>query len=310
MQTFCGVDVSSGWLDGWIEPAGHRRFANDPDGVAALAAWVLEHDAELVVMEASGGIEQAAYLALWQRGCPCAIANPRSVRCFAEAMGHLEKTDRIDARVIAGFAAARRLKPMPPPSAEQRRLTALATRLRQVTADLGVQKQRLHSTRDPETLASLKETIAFFTRQARDLAARITALVETDPVWQTLDRTFRSVKGVADRTVATLLTELPEIGTLPNRAIAKLAGLAPIANDSGRRNGPRSIQGGRAGVRTILFLVAGIASKFDPSLADFRDRLLEQGKPKMVVRVALARKLLVRLNAKARDARAQLANAL
>jgi transposase len=309
MQTICGVDVSQAGLDAWIETAGHQRFGNDPEGVAALAAWAGAHGAELVVMEASGGIEQPAYLALWRQGCPCAIANPKAVRRFAEAMGHLEKTDRIDAEVIARYTAAKRLKPTPPPSAEQQRLTALATRLRQVSADLGVQKQRLHGTRDPQAQASLKEAIAFFSCQARTLAGEIVTLVEADPLWQALDRTFRSVKGVAGRTVATLLAELPEIGTLSNKAVAKLAGLAPIANDSGKRNGPRSIRGGRTAVRTILFLIADIVRKYDPSLADFRDRLLAQGKPKMVVRVALARKLLVRLNAKAHETRQALAYA-
>ena len=310
MQTICGVDVSKAWLDAWIEAAGHRRFVNDAEGVALLAAWSGEQGVSLVVMEASGGIEQPAFLALWRQGCPCAIANPKAVRRFAEAMGRLEKTDRIDAEVIAGYAAAKRLKPTAPPSNEQRQLTALATRLRQVAADLGVQRQRLHSTSDPEALASLKEAIAFFDRQAKALNRRIAALIEADPLWQALDKTLRSVKGVADRTVATLLTELPDIGIVSNKAAAKVAGLAPIANESGKRNGPRSIRGGKPALRTILFLVADVARKYDPSLADFRDRLLAQGKPKMVVRVALARKLLVRLNAKARETRAELAYAL
>jgi len=309
MTNICGVDVSKARLDGWIEGSGHQSFPNSQEGIAALAAWVADQGVALIVMEASGGIEQGPYLALWRQGCPCAIANPKAVRRFAEAMGHLEKTDRIDAEVIAHYAAARRLKPTLPPSAEQQRLTALATRLRQVSADLGVQKQRLHSTRVPQAMASLRKTIAFFTAEANEIVTQIAALIETDPLWQALDRTFRSVKGVAGRTVATLLAELPEIGTLSNKAIAKLAGLAPIANDSGKRQGPRSIRGGRTAVRTILFLVADVARKYDPSLTAFRDRLLDQGKPKMVVRVALARKLLVRLNAKARETRQALAYA-
>ena len=122
-------------------------------------------------------------------------------------------------------------------------------------------------------------------------------------------KTFRTVKGVADRTVARIMAELPEIGTYDNKAISKLVGLAPLAHDSGKKNGKRSIRGGRSGVRSILFLVADIARRYDPSLADFHRRLVAAGKPKMVVRVALAHKLLVRLNAKARDARAQYANA-
>lgn len=310
MLKLCGVDVCADALDGWIEGAGDRRFANDEEGWAELAAWAAGHGASLVAMEASGGVEQAAFLALWRRGCPCAIADPKAVRRYAQAMGRLEKTDRIDARMIAGFAIARSLEPTPPPSAGQQRLTALAARLRQVTADLAVQKRRLHSARDPDALTSLKEAIAFFTGQAKALADQIAALVEEDPLWQALDKTFRSVKGVAARTVATLLAELPEIGTLSNKAVAKLAGLAPLANDSGKRSGPRSIRGGRSHVRTILYLVADVARKYDPSLADFRQRLLAQGKPKMVVRIALARKLLVRLNAKARETRDELANAL
>ncbi len=310
MRTICGVDVSKAWLDAFIRRVGYQRFANTPEGVAALAKWAREHGAELIVMEASGGYEQPAYLALWQHGCPCAIANPKAVRHFAKAMGKIEKTDRIDAEVIAEFAEVRRLKPMPPASPEQQRLTALAARLRQLTVDLGVQKQRLHTTREPLALASLKETIAFFDRQIKALAQEIGKLIQTNPLWQALDTTLRSVKGVADRTVTRILADLPEIGTVSNRAIAKLAGLAPIANDSGQRSGPRPIRGGRPDVRSILFLVADIARKYDPSLTDFRDRLLAKGKPKMAVRIALARKLLVRLNAKARDTRAQFANGL
>lgn len=306
IETICGVDVSKAWLDGWIEVGGYCRFANDEAGIAALADWAGRHGAGLVVMEASGGVEQDAFRALWQAGMPCALSNPKAVRRFAEAMGRLEKTDRIDAEVIARYAAARRMQPSPPPCEEQQRLTALAARLRQVTSDITVQKQRLHSTRDPLALASLKEAIAFFNTQAKALAREIATLIEHDPVWTALDRTLRSVKGVADRTVATLLAELPEIGTLSNKAIAKLAGLAPIANDSGKRSGARSIRGGRSSVRSILFLVADVVRKFDPTMAEFRQRLLDQGKPKMVVRIALARKLLVRLNAKARETRAEI----
>nr|WP_155006393.1 IS110 family transposase [Sphingomonas hengshuiensis] len=309
MRNLCGVDVSKAWLDSW-SAGRYQRFANTAEGVAQLLAFCREHSVELVVMEASGGVEQAAFLALWKQGQPCAIANPRAVRSFADAMGNLEKTDRIDAEMIAGYADARQLVATPPPSEDQRRLTALTARLRQVTADLSVQKQRLHSTSEPTALASLKEAIAFFNRQTKALAAQIAALITADPLWAELDKTIRSIKGLADRTVAVLLADLPELGTLSNKAIAKLAGLAPLANDSGQRNGRRRVRGGRPSVRSILYLVADVARKYDDDLASFRDRLLAQGKAKMVVRIALARKLLVRLNAKARDARAQIAHAL
>ena len=307
MQMICGVDACKAWLDAWVTTGVFQRFSNDESGVAALGDFCREHGVELVVFEASGGVEQAAFLTLWKQGQPCAIANPKAVRRFAEAMGFLEKTDRIDAEMIARFAQAKRMAPTPPPSEEQRKLTALAARLRQVTRDLSNQKRRLHSAREPLARASLQEAIAFFTRQAKALASEIAALIQVDPLWGELDRTLRSVKGVADRTVAVLLADLPEIGTLPNRAITKLAGLAPLANDSGQRQGQRFIRGGRASVRSILFLVADVARKYDQSLADFRQRLLDKGLSKMEVRIALARKLLVRLNAKARETRAALA---
>ena len=172
--------------------------------------------------------------------------------------------------------------------------------MRQITSDITVQKLRLSSARDTATRSDLAEIIALLTRQHKAVTSAIAELIHADPLWHALDQTFRSVKGVADRTVATLLADLPEIGMLSNKAISKLVGLAPLADDSGRRSGKRSTRGGRASVRTILFLVADLARKFDPTLAEFRQRLLNQGKPKMVVRIALAHKLLVRLNAKAR----------
>ncbi len=299
--------MSKSWLDGWTVAGGHHRFANDPAGIAELGEWAVAHDSALVVMEATGGIEQAAFLALWQRGLPCALTNPRQVRKFAEAMGKLEKTDRIDAEVIARHADALRVNPTRPKNEKQQHLDALSTRLRQVTSDLTVQKLRLHPTRDPIALESLREIIVLLTKQAKDISRRIAELVSEDPLWAALDKTFRSVKGVADRTVAVLLAELPEIGTLSNKAVAKLTGLAPIANDSGKRQGHRQTRGGRATVRSILFLVADIARKYDQSLTDFRQRLIDQGKPKMVIRIALARKLLVKLNAMARETRQSLA---
>lgn len=310
MQIICGVDIAKDWLDVFASSTGaFARMANTPEGVAALAVFCREAGAELVVMEASGGYEQTAFLGLWQHELPCAVVNALAVRNFAKAMGSLEKTDRIDAAMIARYAAARRIVATPPASEDQRKMASLNARMRQITSDLTVHKQRLASTRDPANRASLAEVIALLTRQHKTITQQIAGLIETDTLTQALDRSFRSIKGVSDRTVATLLAELPEIGTVSNKAIAKLAGLAPIANDSGKRYGRRCIRGGRASVRSILYLVADLARRFDHSLADMRDRLLAQGKPKMVVRIALARKLLVRLNAKARDTRNILAHA-
>jgi transposase len=311
MKIICGVDVSKATLDICIEPGSIcGSFKNTAAGIGALAAFCRQHRVELVVMEATGGFERRAFLLLWEEGLPCAVTNARHVRLYAEAMGVLEKTDRIDARMITRFARHKGLQPMPVPSQAQQRIKALVARLRQVTDDLTVQKQRRSSLLDnAEMLASLDEVIALLKRQSRSLEGEIASMIDDDPLWSQLSETWRSVKGVAGRTVARLMAELPEIGTYSNRAIAKLVGVAPIANDSGKRIGKRPVRGGRSSVRSILFLVAEIAARYDQSLGAFRDRLRAKGKEKMVIRIALARKLLVRLNAKARDTRAQYANA-
>ena len=311
MKIICGVDISKVRLDACIEPGAIRgSFRNDGAGIAALAAFCRQHQAGLVAMEATGGYERKAFLLLWEEGLPCAVTNARNVRQYAEAMGVLEKTDQIDASIIARFARARDLRPTPVPSLAQQRIKALVARLRQVTDDLTVQKQRRSSLLDnAEMLASLNEVIALLKRQSRTLEGEIASMIDDDPLWAQLAEAWRSVKGVAGRTVARLMADLPEIGTYSNKAIAKLVGVAPIANDSGKRKGKRPVRGGRSSVRSILFLVAAIAARYDKSLGDFRARLFAAGKEKMVIRIALARKLLVRLNAKARDARAQYANA-
>lgn len=310
MQSICGVDVSKHWLDAHVEAAGvAARFGNDAAGIGELFAFCRAHQVDLLVMEASGGCERLAFLMLWKMGQPCALANARSVRRFAEAMGALEKTDRIDAAMIARYAAAKRMVPASPPGPTELRLKALVARLAQVTDDLTVQKQRKATADDAETLASLDEVIALLKRQERRLEGEIASMIDDDPLWARLEQAFCSLKGVADRTVARLLAQLPEIGTVSNKAIAKLAGLAPIANDSGKRKGKRPVRGGRVGVRNILFLVARCVARYDPHMAAFHQRLSAAGKEKMVIRIALARKLLVILNAKAREARRELANA-
>jgi transposase len=309
IKIICGVDVSKANLDVCIETGSIRgRFKNDEAGIASLAEFCRLHRVELVAMEATGGYERWAFLLLYEHGLPCAVTNARHVRLYAEAMGVLEKTDEIDARIIARFARAKDLQPLP--NTAQLRLKALVARLRQVTDDLTVQKQRRSNLLDnPEILASVDEVIALLKRQSRTLEGEIGSMIDDDPLWALLAESWSSVKGVASRTVARLMADLPEIGTCSNKAIAKLVGVAPIANSSGKRQGKRPVRGGRSSVRSILFLVAEIASRYDQSLADFRARLVTAGKEKMVIRIALARKLLVRLNAKARDARAAYANA-
>ncbi len=308
MQNICGVDVSKDWLDAFVRSGSFERFENTPDTISQLTGFVRTHAATLVAMESSGGVERLAFHLLWEQQIPCALVNPRNVRDFTRAMGHLEKTDQIDAQVIAHFATTKALIPTPLPSAEQQQLAALSARMRQVTSDLTVQKQSLHSTQRDVARDGILELIAALKRQSKALSAAIAALIANDPLWAALDTVFRSVKGVADRTVATLMADLPEIGTLSNKRIAKLAGLAPLADDSGKRQRKRRTRGGRTSVRSLLFLVGDIARKYDQSMSEFRDWLVAAGKPKMVIRIALAHKLLTQLNAKARETRAAFAN--
>jgi transposase len=156
-------------------------------------------------------------------------------------------------------------------------------------------------------LASFTELLAVVARQIEELENGIAALIRQDPLWQQLDHAFRSIKGVADRTVARLMAELPEIGTMSNKTISKLAGVAPLARDSGNHQGQRAVRGGRAAVREILFIVASVVGRYEPDFIAFQQRLSAAGKPRKVIRIALAHKLLVRLNAKAREVRQLLA---
>ena len=306
----CGIDVSSAKLDARIGRDGpHLQVPSTEDGADALLASCRQHGATLCVMGATGGYERAAFARLWARGLPAAIASPRSVRKFAEGVGVLEKTDRIDAGVIAWYAETKRLKPTQPASAGQQRLAALVTHLRQLTGQTVALQNQARLVDDEDVLTSFSLVLGAVRAQVKAVSAKIASLIEADPLWARLNAAFRTIKGVANRTVARLMAELPELGTLSHKAIAKLTGLAPLANQSGTRGGPRRTRGGREGPRSILFLPAGIAARHEPDFRDFDQRLTQQGKPRMVVRIALAHKLLTRLNAKAREVRAEMAEA-
>ena len=298
----CGVDVSSETLDCSLGSDGPElQVKSTVEGVAQLARFCIGQGVELVVMEATGGYERLAFSLLWEAGVPCAIANPRQVRRFAEAMGFLEKTDRIDAGVIADYGRAKRLVAQAPASAEQQRLRGLVVRLRQLTELKVSQTNQRRLIRDADVSATFDEILQAIRRQIRSLEGKIAELLGSDPLWIKLDAAFREIKGVADRSVANLLAEVPEIGTLSGKAITKLVGVAPLAQDSGKRSGKRSIRGGRSQVRSLLFVITTVVRRHNDDFAKFHQRLIDAGKPKMVVRIALARKLLVQLNAKARE---------
>jgi len=284
-------------------------FPNTTAGIAELAEFCGAHQAELVAMEATGGYERQAFAQLSQQGLAVAILNPRQVRRFAEGMGLLEKTDAIDAGMIAFYAQVRPSQPLWLAPRSQQQLRALVTRLRQLTQLRTAQLNQQRLVTAPAVQASFEELLALIARQTRALEQQIATLLDQDPLWRELDQAFRTIKGVANRTVARLMADMPEIGGLSNKAISKLAGVAPLARDSGRHQGRRITRGGRASVREILFIVASVVGRYEPDFIAFQQRLKAAGKPPKVIRIALAHKLLVRLNAKARDVRQQLAAA-
>jgi transposase len=298
------VDVSSSSLEARVgrEGAG-ASFPNNPEGIAALADLCQRLGADLVAMEATGGYEQQAFAQLSEAGLPVAILNPRGVRQFAQSMGRLEKTDRIDAGMIAWYAEVKKPQPVCLAPQNQQHLRALVTRLRQLTEIRTAQLNQQRLVNDRSVQTSFRKLLAFVERQIGDLEQRIARLIDQDPLWRELNQTFRTIKGVADRTVCRLMAEMPEIGTLSNKTISKLAGLAPLARDSGKYQGKRVVRGGRAAVRDILFIVASVVGRYEPDFIAFQQRLRAAGKAPKVVRIALAHKLLVRLNAKARAVR-------
>ncbi|MGB6742032.1 MAG: IS110 family transposase [Terracidiphilus sp.] len=303
-RTICGVDICSSSLEVRIGHQGAATaFPNNPEGIVALAAFCQAHQVELVAMEATGGYEQQAFAQLSQQGLAVTILNPRAVRQFAQSMGRLEKTDAIDAGMIAWYAEVKQCMPLCLAPASQQQLRALVTRLRQLTEIRTAQLNQQRLITEPAVAATFNELLALIARQIRDLEQSIAALIDQDPLWRQLNQVFRTIKGVADRTVARLMAEMPEIGTLSNKTISKLAGVAPLACDSGKHQGKRAVRGGRASVREILFIVASVVGRYEPDFIAFQQRLRAAGKPPKVVRIALAHKLLVRLNAKARQVR-------
>jgi transposase len=302
------VDVCKDFLEARIGPQGAAAsFPNHVEGIAALASFCVTHAVALVAMEATGGYEQLPFAQLSEAGLGVAILNPRAVRQFAEAMGRLEKTDRIDAGMIAWYAEVRQSRPVCMAPQSQQHLRALVTRLRQLTEIRTAQLNQQRLVTERAVQASFTKLLAFVAGQIRDLEQRIAKLIGEDPLWRQLDQTFRTIKGVADRTVCRLMAEMPEIGTLSNKTISKLAGVAPLARDSGKYQGKRVVRGGRASVRDLLFIVASVVGRHEPDFIAFQQRLRAAGKPPKVVRIALAHKLLVRLNAKAREVRQRLA---
>lgn len=301
IEVFVGIDVSKNQLDLAIWGQENvQQFTNDQKGIIALLAQLKEKVPTLIVLEASGGWEMmlAAELAFAQQ--PVAVVNPTRVRAFARATGQLAKTDKLDAIMIAWFAKAVRPEVRPLRDEQETHLNALITRRRQVVGMLTAEKNRRHTT-PGQVSERLQAHITWLEDELKSLEVEISDFIKRSPVWRAKEILLRSVPGVGPITAFTLLAELPELGTLNRQKIAALVGLAPFNKDSGPRRGKRRIFGGRAGVRCVLYMAALSASKTNPVIRKFYQRLLDNGKEKKVALTACMRKLLVILNAMVRD---------
>jgi transposase len=299
-----GIDVAKAELVVATRPDGERwTVANDERGMRTLVERLRGAPPELIVLEATGGYELLCVAALAAAGLPVVVVNPRQVRDFAKATGQLAKTDRIDADILALFAERVRPEVRPLPDADAQELDALLARRRQLLEMLQAERNRLGQVfgRGKQRVKkSLKGHIAFLERELKIADMDLGDMIHRSPAWRERDDLLQSVPGVGRVLSFTLLAELPELGQLSRRQIAKLVGVAPLSRDSGTLRGRRFVQGGRAPVRAVLYMSALVATKRNAAIRAFYARLLAAGKPKKLALVACMRKLLTILNTMAR----------
>jgi len=301
---FVGIDVGKRWLDVCVHgEAKSGRKGNDLDGIAALVEQMKEVQPEEIVFEASGGYERQAVKALSEAGYRVAVVNPTRVRRFAQALGILAKTDRIDAQVIAHFASVVRPMANSRQTPLEEQLAACVERRRQLVVELVAEKNRL-STCPACVRAGIQEHIDWIEEHIEDLEDEIQACILQKPEWQARAEIIDSAPGVGPVTATTLVAELPELGQLNRQKIAALVGVAPFNKDSGVKKGKRKICGGRSGIRRTLYMAALSATRHNAVIRAFYESLLKRGKEKMVALTACMRKLLVIINAMVRKGEA------
>ena len=298
-----GIDVSKDRLDIHVHPRGERfEASNDAQGIEALVMRLGPPEkVACVCLEASGGVEMAAAAALAGAGFAVAVVNASQVRGFASAINRRAKTDALDAELIARFSASVKPPVRPLPDEDMQAFGALVARRRQLLKMRAAEQQRLAQVTSRPMRQSIKRMIEALTRELELLEEDIDKTVRGSPIWQVRADLLASVPGVGKVTARTLIAEMPELGSLSPRQIASLAGLAPFTRQSGKWKGKSFTGGGRANVRAALFMAALSARRHNPPLANMYDRLVRNGKAKMVALIAVARKLLTILNAIVRD---------
>lgn len=295
-EVFIGIDVSKEKLDVAVRPTGEfMSFSNNEDGISCVIDFVKSFSPSLVVLEATGGLETAAVGMLAGKGLPVVVINPRQVRDFAKATGKLAKTDVIDAHLIARFGEAVRPELRLLKDQEAQKLTALITRRRQIVEMITAEKNRLHAA--PKwTSKDIQTNISWLEKCLKKVDKDMKNLLKKSPVWREKDEILQSTPGVGPVLSMTLLSGLPELGNLNRKEIAALVGVAPLNRDSGLFRGKRMIWGGRANIRSVLYMSATCAMRFNPTIRIFYERLRLAGKLHKVAITACMRKLLVILN--------------
>ena len=296
-KVYVGIDVAKANLDIALDSSEERwQFPNDDAGIRRIVELLQKLSPALVVMEATGGYETLLAYPLKVSGVPIAVVNPRTVRDFAKATGKLAKTDALDAKVLARFAAVIKPEPRPIPDEELQELGAILARRRQLIEMLTAEKNRLH-TAGKAVIAGINAHIAYLEKEKSEIETGLQSKIQESPIERAKYNLLRSVPGVGPTLCTTLLIELPELGKLNKRQIAALVGVAPLNRDSGTLRGKRTVWGGRAKVRAPLYMATLVATRCNPAIKAFYDRLCAAGKAKKVALTACMRKLLVILNA-------------
>ena len=296
-KIYVGIDVSKDTLDVAVHgDKQHWSFPNNEAGINKIVAKLKGLNPELVVLEATGGFEFSLAAELVAAKIPTAVVNPRQIRDFAKSVGMLAKTDILDARIIARFAATVQPTPHQIPDIEAQELGAITARRRQIVNMITAEKNRL-STAVKTVKPRIRAHINWLEKELDEINKNMKQKVKDSPAWQAKDDLLQSVPGVGPNLSTTILAELPELGTLNRKQIAALVGVAPLNRDSGTLRGKRTIWGGRATVRTALYMAALSAKRHNPVIRRFYERLLATGKAKKVALTACMHKLLTILNA-------------
>ena len=296
-STSVGIDVSQATLDVASYPSGDQwSVGNDPPGISQLVERVQQLNPERIVLEATGGYELAALATLASAGLPVVAVNPRQVRDFARSTGRLAKTDVLDAQVLAQFGAVIRPSLRPLPDAATRELSALVARRRQLVDMRTAEINRL-ATAHEGVRSSIRELVHFLDKRIKELDRELHDRLRASPVWRAKENLLRSIPGVGPVLSATLLADVPELGTLGHKQLAALIGVAPLNRDSGTWRGQRSVWGGRGHVRAVLYMATTRAVRCNPNLKALYERLIGLGKIRKVALVACMRKLLRICNA-------------